>query len=140
MSMEARRRVDVLMARWFYELVTTWRRMARVVAEAAQSLYPGARVYVIGGAAEDRLTAVSDVDVLLVLPWEPGPRERLRIKIRVMEEAFRRGLPLDYPIDLHVAGPRSVEAYRRYARKLVPVSAELRDGQKGGIESEKRES
>lgn len=95
--MEARRRVDVLMARWFYELVTTWRRMVRLVAEAAQSLYPGARVYVIGGAAENRLTAVSDVDVLLVLPWEPGPRERLRVKIRVMEEAFRRGLPLDYP-------------------------------------------
>lgn len=118
---ERRRRLDALMARWYYELVSTWRWAAGIVARAAKRLYPGARVYVFGGAAEGRLTAVSDVDVLVVLPREPGPRERLRAKLRIMEEAFRSGLPLDYPIDLHVTGPRGLEAYRRHARRLIAL-------------------
>jgi len=118
---ERRRRVDVLMAKWYYELVSTWRRAAEITARAAKRLYPGARVYVIGGAAENRLTATSDVDVLVVLPWEPGPRERLQAKLRIMEEAFRSGLPLDYPIDLHIAGPASLEKYKRHARRFTPL-------------------
>ena len=82
---------------------------------------PGQGSTCSGGAAEGRLTAVSDVDVLVVLPREPGPRERLRAKLRIMEEAFRSGLPLDYPIDLHVTGPRGLEAYRRHARRLIAL-------------------
>lgn len=66
-------RLDMLMARWFYELQSTWRKAAAIVARVVKQFYPEARVYVIGGAAEDGLTAVSDLDILVVLPWEPSP-------------------------------------------------------------------
>ena len=107
--------VDVLMARWFYELRDTWREAARVVASAAKQLYPGARVYVIGSVAEGTFTAVSDLDVLVVLPYDPDPRERLRAKIRILLRAFDEGLPLHYPVDLHVVGPRGSKDYESHA-------------------------
>ena len=112
----------MMMARLYLRLVSTWRRMAELVARAAKRLYPEARVYVVGGAAEGRLTALSDVDVLVVLPWEPGPRERVEVKLRVMEEAFRLGLPIDYPVDLHVAGPRLYEHYRRVSGRMLRLA------------------
>ncbi len=115
-------KLDLMMAKWYFELVSTWRRMAEIVARAAKSLYPGAEVYVVGGAAEGRLTAVSDVDVVVVLPWEPSPRERVEAKLSIMREAFRLGLPLDYPVDLHVVGPRGFERYKILSRRVVRLA------------------
>ena len=120
MDEERPRKIDVLMLRWRDELVKTWRWAARIVAEAAKSLYPDARVYVAGGAAEGRLTPLSDVDVVVVLSRRPTPRERIEVKLAIMREAFRRGLPIDYPIDLHVIGPEDLERYRRLG-KLAPL-------------------
>ena len=114
-------RVDVLMARWFYELLETWRDAAGIVARAAKALYPGARVYVIGSVAEGTFTAASDLDVLVALPWDPGPRERLRVKVEILLKAFDEGLPLHYPVDLHVTGPAGLEEYKRHARRMIPV-------------------
>jgi len=116
-----RRQLDRLMARWFYEFQSTWREAATVVARVAKRLYPGAKVYVIGGAAENRLTALSDVDVLVVLPWDPSPSERLEAKKRIMLGAFDEGLPLDYPIDLHVTGPEGLKQCLRYVRRMVEI-------------------
>jgi hypothetical protein len=55
------------------------------------------------------------------LPWGPDPRERLEAKKRIMLEAFGQGLPLDYPVDLHVVGPRSFGGYRRLSKKMIRV-------------------
>lgn len=114
-------RLDMLMARWFYELQSTWRKAAATVARVVKQFYPEARVYVIGGAAEDRLTAVSDLDILVVLPWEPSPRERLEAKKRILLRAFEEGLPWDYPVDLHVTGPKGFQQYKRYTRKMIEI-------------------
>jgi len=109
------------MLKWFYELISTWRKAAAVVARAAKRLYPEARVYVIGGAAEGRLTALSDLDVLVLLPEDPSPRERLEVKVKVLLKAFEEGLPWDYPIDLHVVGPKGFERYKRYTKKTIEI-------------------
>ena len=114
-------RVDALMAKWFYELQSTWRKAARTVASVAKQLYPEAKVYVIGGAAEDRLTAISDLDILIVLPWDPNPRERLEIKKRILLEAFEKGLPWDYPIDLHITGPKGLQQYQKHTKKMIEI-------------------
>ncbi len=113
--------VDVLMVKWYLEIASTWRKAAAIVAKAARTLYPEARVYVFGGAAEDRLTATSDVDILVVLPEDPSPAERLKAKIDIMLRAFDLGLPLHYPIDLHVVGPKGFKEYLKHVRKLVPL-------------------
>ena len=90
--------------RYHLRYLRMWREAARAVAEAVKSLGLRARVYVIGSIAEGKHTVLSDVDVLVCLEEEvPDPR---RVKHMILEEAFdRHGLPLYYPIDLHVAGP-----------------------------------
>jgi len=54
-----------------------WRDVAAKVAETVGSLYPQAEVYLIGGASEGRLTALSDVDVAVVFSRELSGDEHL---------------------------------------------------------------
>ncbi len=114
-------KIDVLMVKWFYELRDKWRDAARIVAGVAKRLYPGSEVYVIGSVAEGTFTATSDLDILVVLPHDPSPRERLEAKTRILLQAFDEGLPIHYPVDLHVVGPNGLREYKRYARKIIPV-------------------
>jgi len=99
-----------------YLRLLEWRRHVKPVVEAACEEAPGAAVYVAGGAAEDRLTALSDIDVVVALPLELSPSSRLDLKLRILDRAFEKGLPLDYPIDLHVIGPAELERYKRLGR------------------------
>lgn len=118
------RKIDVMMAKWFLELRDTWREAAKTVARAAKKLYPEAEVYVIGSVAEDRFTATSDLDILVVLPYDPDPRQRLRIKIEIMKKAFDEGLSLYYPVDLHIAGPHRLQEYKKYAKKMIRLDTD----------------
>ena len=84
-----------------------WREAVRAVAEAVKGLGLRASVYVVGGAAENRLTILSDVDVMVCLEEERTPEELRAVKHAILAKAFdEHGLPIDYPIDLHVHGPR----------------------------------
>ncbi len=101
-----------------------WRLYAPRVAEAARRLLgPETRVYVVGGAAEDRLTVLSDIDIVVVSPRAPRGPERHRLAIRIrMEAVERHGVPWDYPLDIHVMTPEEFEeARRRYYRRVVEV-------------------
>ncbi|AEM38333.1 DNA polymerase beta domain protein region [Pyrolobus fumarii 1A] len=90
----------MLWARHHVEYLRRWREAAEAIARAVESLGLRARVYVIGGAAEGRLTVLSDVDVLLCLEEDADPR---LVKHAVLKEAFdKHGLPIDYPVELHV--------------------------------------
>ena len=93
-----------------------WRRVAEIVGEAARRVLGDdvVAVYVIGGAAEGRLTVLSDVDVLIVLRRDIGSREATCISMLVYEEAVRLGMPWDYPLNLHLAGPKLLQLYRRF--------------------------
>ncbi|RLE83814.1 MAG: hypothetical protein DRJ67_11595 [Thermoprotei archaeon] len=52
---------------------------------------PGAEVYLAGGAAEGRLTVLSDIDVLIVPPEKPGFSQAIEIRVRVLEKAEKLG-------------------------------------------------
>ncbi len=99
-----------------FKRLCNWRFYASLVAKAAaRVLSVEFEVYVFGGAAENRLTALSDLDVAVVLREDPSPEARLRIKLMIMKEAFRLGLPWDYPLDLHVVGPSDFKRIRKYS-------------------------
>ena len=109
----------------FYKRLKKWRTYARMVAKAARDvLGESIEVYVFGGAAEDRLTALSDIDIAVVLSYDPSPKEAMRLKRRILILAMDRyGLPWDMPIDLHVVGPerfREIKKYSRVIRIEVP--------------------
>ena len=96
-----------------FQHLRRWREYAAMVARAAREVEPGAKVYVVGGVAEGRVTVLSDIDILVVVP-----RGRLRrglyteIMLRAMDS---HGLPLDAPIELHIV-EEGEEA--RYGRRI----------------------
>ena len=103
-----------------YKKLKNWKQYVQLVSRAVRDvLGDGVEVYVFGGAAENRLTSLSDIDVAVVLPYEPSPEERLRLKqdilIRAMDEY---GLPWDYPIELHVVGPERFREIKRYSKVI----------------------
>ena len=99
-----------------------WRRYVPAVARAARDLLgPETRVYVAGGAAEDRLTVVSDVDIVVVSPRVPRDgRGKLHLALDIRDLAVTRyGLPWDYPVDLHLYTPEEFREARRHYPRLI---------------------
>ena len=106
-------------------LLARWRWIAATVARACRELL-GSRcraVYVAGGAAEGRLTVLSDIDVVVVVE-DPGP-DRLETLLRLRRRAEELGVPEDAPLDIKVVAPGELEELRRrgFYRRLVEVEA-----------------
>jgi len=97
------------------QLLRRWRDVAAKVAETVGSLYPQAEVYLIGGAAEGRLTALSDIDVAVVFNRELSGDERADILAELWEELEERGVPPSYPLHILVLSRNELE--RLYGRK-----------------------
>ncbi len=93
-----------------FQHLKLWRKYAAMIAKAARDVVPGAKVYVVGGVAEGRVTVLSDIDVLVVVP-----RGKLRkglyaeIMMRAMD-AY--GLPLDAPVELHIVEEGGESRYK----------------------------
>ena len=103
-----------------------WREYVPAVAKAAKDLLgPQTRVYVVGGAAEDRLTISSDVDVLIISPKVPRDgRGKLRLALNIREVAVDRyGLPWNYPVDLHLYRPEEFERLKKLYGKMVKIES-----------------
>ena len=103
------------------EYLRKWRHYVSLLARSVRELLPGAEVYVFGGAAEDRLTVLSDVDVLVVVDRELNQREKWKLKADIIWNATKYGFPWDYPVDLHIVSRRELPRYLRHAKKLVRV-------------------
>ncbi len=95
-----------------------WRELAAIVARAVKEVRPDAEVYVVGGAAEGRLTALSDIDIAVVLPEEPSREEAVVLIEGVLQRAEELGLPLYAPVELHVVGP---QGFQKLARRSKAV-------------------
>lgn len=111
---------DALMIRE-YVRIQQWRKYIGYVVEAVCKVLPNGIVYLAGGAARGRLTALSDIDVVVVVPHPLKPSERLELKLKIIDKAFEKGLPIDYPLDLHVVDEYSLERYKRIG-KLVELA------------------
>ena len=96
------------------EFFMKWKSIVRDVARVIKTIYPDAEVYVVGGAAEDRLTILSDVDILVVL--NRGAREKVEILANIWRGLEEEDIPLYYPIDIHIA--TSQEELKRYRKKI----------------------
>ncbi len=99
--------------KYHFQHLRRWRDYAERVARAAAELAPGSRVYVIGGVAEDRVTVLSDIDILVVVP-KPRltGRERLQLTVDILDRAIERhGLPWDAPVEIHVVGQEEASRF-----------------------------
>lgn len=106
------------MAKTRLQLLSEWRQAVNKLVEILRKLYPHAQVYLFGGAAENRLTVLSDIDILVVFPEENiAPEKRVQVLAEIWEELERIGLA-HYPFDIHVVGYGALERYRRMSRLI----------------------
>ena len=99
-----------------------WREYAEMVAKAARDLEPDAEVYVIGGVAEDRVTVLSDIDILIVVKRKLEGRERRELFKKVLIRAMDAyGLPFDAPVELHVEDEESARKFFASSKKAIRI-------------------
>ncbi|MET1160368.1 MAG: nucleotidyltransferase domain-containing protein [Thermoprotei archaeon] len=94
------------------KIISQWRKYVDIIYKATRRVIPSARICLTGGVVEDRLTVLSDIDVLVVLDHEPSFSEAVDLRTRIYEEAEKMGLPLYAPVELHIIGPHSIQRYR----------------------------
>jgi len=94
------------------QLIRMWRRVVELVAEVVGELYPDAEVYLFGGAAEGRLTVLSDIDVAVVFGESLGFEERAEAVSRIWERLEERGVPPYYPLHLVILSRAELEKLR----------------------------
>jgi len=114
---------DRYMVRRFRRLLRWRQYVGSVVKAAKEVLGPDTQVYVVGGAAEGRLTALSDIDFVLVTPNAPrSARDKIRLAILVRDRAVTRyGLPMDYPVDLHIYNPEEFLRAKKHYKAIIKV-------------------
>ena len=99
------------------KLLSKWRIIAANVATAIKKLYPSSEIYVFGGAAENRLTVLSDIDIAVVL--EDPPKDRAGMLAKIWEILEAKGIPQYYPLEIHILSKREFERLRGAKIKLA---------------------
>ena len=99
------------------KLVSKWASMVSKAVRVIKKAYPEASVYLIGGAAESRLTVLSDVDLVVV--FEGQPPDRAAVLARLWELLEAEGVPPYYPLEIHILGSRELEKLRGAKKRLA---------------------
>ena len=106
------------MVKTMLQLLSERRQAVNKLVEILKRLYLSAQVYLFGGAAENRFTVLSDIDILVVFPEESiEPEKRVQVLAEIWEELEKIGLA-HYPFDIHVVGYGDLERYRRRSRLI----------------------
>ncbi|UXD21296.1 DNA polymerase III subunit beta [Ignicoccus pacificus DSM 13166] len=98
-----------------------WKEVAKKIAEAAKEVLGDTEVYVVGGIAEGRFTAASDLDILIVSDKVPSTSKKIWLKVEIREKAFQKGVPLDYPLNLHMYNKKDFKEVKEYYKKMIRV-------------------
>ncbi len=101
------------------QMLKRWREVVREVVKVVEELYPDAELYLIGGAAEGRLTVNSDIDVVIVFRELEDSRGEVLAKIW---EALEGKIPVYYPLEIHVLCSSELSKIRG---KKIKLSGEL---------------
>ncbi|MEL9941122.1 MAG: nucleotidyltransferase domain-containing protein [Ignisphaera sp.] len=104
-----------------YSLLKRWRELAAIIVRACREVLRECKVYVVGGAAEERLTVLSDIDVVAVV--ENPSMKTIETVIAVKRRAEELGLPQDTPIDLKILTPQEFQdlVKRGIYKKVVEI-------------------
>jgi predicted nucleotidyltransferase len=95
------------------KIISRWKEYVEIIVKAIRESIPDAMICLTGGAVENRLTVSSDIDILVVLNHKPSFEEAAEIRSKIFAEAYKRGLPLYAPIELHIIGSNDLRRYRK---------------------------
>jgi len=92
------------------KILKDWRKYANEIASSTKKILgDNARIYVFGSAVKEKLTAISDVDILIVS--EKVPRsfmKKVKLKLRIIDLS---GLPDHNPFELHIVNEEEAKVY-----------------------------
>jgi len=96
--------------KYHFRHLANWRKYAEAIAESVKEIIgEEAEVYVIGGIAENRVTVLSDIDILVVIPDNLDPRG---LSVKILVNAMdKHGLPWDAPVELHIVRRSEAKQY-----------------------------
>ncbi len=99
-----------------YSKLKKWRIYAEIVARACREVLGSKclHVYVVGGAAEDRLTVLSDIDIVIIVPEQK--LANLDNIIAIKKKAHEQGLDDEIPIDIKIT---TEEEFRKLIEKGI---------------------
>ncbi|MEM4971822.1 MAG: nucleotidyltransferase domain-containing protein [Sulfolobales archaeon] len=106
-----------------YSLLRRWRDFARAIARACMDLLDRdcLEVHVVGGAAENRLTVLSDIDIVIVT--DNPSLKNIDTIIAIKKIAEQHGLPAEAPIDLKILTPEEFQELirRKIYRETIKI-------------------
>lgn len=98
------------------QLLRDYRILAQRVKDVVRKGHPHAHVYVFGSVLEGRVTASSDIDILIVCDGLTD-EQATRLKVEVLRRIGR-----STPVELHIASKKEFEGwYRRFIGKIEEV-------------------
>ncbi len=88
-----------------YMLLKNWKKHATIIAKACKETLGEKclQVYVVGGAAENRLTVLSDIDIVITV--NDNSLKTIETILAIKRKAREIGLPDEAPIDLKILTP-----------------------------------
>ncbi|BDB99987.1 nucleotidyltransferase domain-containing protein [Saccharolobus caldissimus] len=99
-----------------------WREYAEKIAKATQDLEPNSEVYVIGGVAEDRITVLSDIDILVVIKRKLNDKEKKKLREIILLRAIDLyNLPFDAPVEIHLKDEDEAKRFFELSKKVIKV-------------------
>jgi len=78
-----------------------WKKIVEKAALTINKLYPEAELYVTGGAAEERLTINSDIDILVVFSRKMSWKEKVEALAKIWER-LEEEIPEHYILEIHI--------------------------------------
>jgi predicted nucleotidyltransferase len=99
------------------EHLKNYEEIARRVKEIVGEKYGGVRVFVFGSVLKGRVTASSDIDLLIVSDEIAGSRdEAARLKASVLKR-----IGLGVPLEIHVATEKEFKWYLKFIDELKEI-------------------
>ena len=106
-----------------YQLLKNWRKYTPQVVKACKEVLGNhcKQIYITGGAAENRLTVQSDIDILAITanPQLKTPETIIKIK----RKAQQLGTPPQLPLDIKILTPQELQQQleKGIIKKLIPL-------------------
>jgi predicted nucleotidyltransferase len=78
---------------------------------------------VIGGVAENRITVLSDIDILIVIKRKLSGMERKELSKKILIRAMDfYDLPFDAPVELHIEDEENAKRFLSISKKVIKIT------------------
>ncbi len=90
-------------------------KIVKRIARFVRDIYPDAKVYFFGSALKGKYTAMSDIDILVVIDGI-SKEEMTKLKAKIIMKFF------EYPIEVHMINTSKLFSwYTRFIDKMIEV-------------------